>query len=83
MRANRAYRLIVSREGREPAFLAGPGRVDRIEVVSIDDGEIVLYWDLSAKEASKLLRSLREDLVALEASEFIARYEGTDSPRSE
>jgi hypothetical protein len=79
MKANRAYRLIVSRAGREPAFLADPDRTDRIEVVSVDDGEVVLYWDLSAKEASKLARSIREDLVQLEASDFIARYEGTDS----
>lgn len=79
MKANRAYRLIVSRAGREPAFLADPSRTDRIEVVSVDDGEVVLYWDLSAKDASKLVRSLREDLVQLEAGDFIARYEGTDS----
>lgn len=79
MRANRAFRLIVSRAGREPVFLADPSRTDRIEVVSIDDGEVVLYWDLAAKEASKLLRSLREDLVRLDVTDFIARYEGTDS----
>ena len=44
MRANRAYHLTVSRQGLEPAFLSGPERLDRIEVVSIDDGEAILYW---------------------------------------
>ena len=42
MRANRLYHLIISREGREPAFLSDPDRTDRIEVVSVDDGEVIL-----------------------------------------
>jgi hypothetical protein len=79
MRANRAYHLIVSREGLEPAFLAGAGRLDRIEVVSIDDGEVVLFWVLPAKDAAKLLRALRTDLAQLGADEFIAAWEGADS----
>lgn len=79
MKANRLYHLIISREGREPAFLSDPNRTDRIEVVSVDDGEVVLYWDLPAKQASKLLKQLREDLVGLEAEEFVARWEGADS----
>jgi hypothetical protein len=78
LRANRAFRLIVSREGREPAFLADPHRLDRIEVVSIDDGEVVLYWDLPAKEASKLVRSLKADLAGLAEQEFMQRWEGAD-----
>ncbi len=65
----RADRL---RDTREPAFLADPRRLDRIEVVSIDDGEVVLFWELPAKEATKLTWQLREDLVALEADEFVA-----------
>jgi hypothetical protein len=72
MKANRLYHLIVSREGLEPAFLADSDRFDRIEVVSIDDGEVVLFWELPAKEAAKLTWQLREDLVALEAEEFVA-----------
>jgi hypothetical protein len=78
MRANRAFHLTVTREGREPAFLADPERLDRIEVVSIDDGEVVLHWDLPAKQASKLLKSLRTDLVGLDADDFIASWEGAD-----
>ena len=79
MKANRAYELIVSREGLEPAFLADPGRLDRIEVVSIDDGEVVLFWELPAKSASKLLRELRADLASLDAEEFIRAWEGADA----
>ncbi len=80
MKANRAYHLIVSREGLEPAFLADPHRLDRIEVVSIDDGEVVLYWDLPAKDASRLLKSLRADLAQLDADAFIGRWEAGDLP---
>jgi hypothetical protein len=77
MKANRAFRLIISREGLEPAFLAGPERLDRIEVVSVDDGELVLYWDLPARQAAKLIRELRADLAGLEAEEFVARWRDT------
>jgi hypothetical protein len=79
VRANRLYRLIVTRGGREPAFLAEPGRHDRIEVVSIDDGEPILYWDLPAKEASRLARELKADLAGMDAEEFIALWEGADA----
>jgi hypothetical protein len=78
MRANRAYHLIVSRAGLEPAFLADADRLDRVEVVSIDDGEVVLYWVLPPKDAARLLRALRADLAQLEAGEFIAAWEGAD-----
>ena len=54
------------------------GRHDRIEVVSIDDGEPLLYWDLPARDAAKLVRQLREDLVAMSAPEFLALWEGAD-----
>ena len=78
MRANRAFRLIVTREGPEPAFLADPDRIDRIEVVSIDDGEIVFYWELAPKDATKLVRELREDMVALDEHEFVDAWLGRD-----
>lgn len=78
MRANRVFHLIATRSGREPAFLADRRRLDRIEVVSIDDGEPVLYWELPAKEASRLLRRLRGDLAGLEAEEFLALWQGAD-----
>jgi hypothetical protein len=79
MRANRAYELIVSRGGREPAFLSDPKRTDRIEVVSVDDGEVILYWNLAAKDAAKLLKLLRTDLVSLEADEFFDKWLDADA----
>ena len=69
MKANRLYHLIVTRGGREPAFLSGPDRTDRIEVVSVDDGEVILYWDVGPKQASKLLKLLRADLAGLDAED--------------
>jgi hypothetical protein len=83
VRANRAYELIVSRGGIEPAFLADRDRLDRIEVVSIDDGEVVLYWDLPAKDAARLAKMLRTDLVNMDADEFIRAWEGTDAEEAE
>jgi hypothetical protein len=80
MRANRAFHLIVSRERLEPAFMARPERQDRIEVVSIDDGEVVLFWELPAKPAAKLAKALRTDLAGLDADEFIARWNDYVTP---
>jgi hypothetical protein len=79
MKANRAYHLIASREGLEPAFLATEDRLDRIEIVSIDDYEVVLYWSVPAKLASRLLRELRADLASLDAEEFIDKWTGADA----
>ena len=46
MRAKARYRLVVRREGRAPAVLAAPERVDHVEIIDVDEGETVLYWDL-------------------------------------
>jgi hypothetical protein len=78
VRANRAFELIVSRGGLEPSFLADRRRLDRVEVVSIDDGEVILYWELPAKQATKLLKLLRNDLINLDADEFIPTWGGLD-----
>lgn len=74
MRANRAYRLIVKRRGWAPALLADPGRLDHVEIVEIDGGEAVLFWDCAPVEASRRARALRADLAQLDAEEFIARW---------
>jgi hypothetical protein len=81
VKANRAYRMILTRGGRAPALLADPGRVDHIEIVEIDSGEVVLFWDCPPQAASRLARALREDLARLEDHELLARYDSihTDS----
>jgi hypothetical protein len=79
MKANRLYHLIVSREGREPAFLSDLSRIDRIEVVLVDDGEVILFWNVNAKQASKLLKLLRTDLASLEAEEFFDKWLDADA----
>ena len=78
MKAKRAFHLIASREGVGPAFLADERRLDRIEVVSIDDGEVVLFWELPAKQAAKIAKEVRSDLIALDAGDFIELWEGRD-----
>ncbi len=78
MKANRAFELTVSRGGLEPAFLADRGRLDRVEVVSVDDGEVMLFWELPARQAAKLIKQLRSDLVARDAADFIETWEGRD-----
>jgi hypothetical protein len=79
MKANRVFHLTVSRGGREPSFLADRRRLDRIEVVSVDDGELLLYWELAPKDAAKLVRRLRADLAGMEAEEFLAIWEDADA----
>jgi len=76
MRANRAYRLIVKRRGWAPALFADPTRVDHVEVVDVDDGEVVLFWDCPPREATLLARRLRVDLGQLEDDQFLARWSG-------
>jgi hypothetical protein len=79
MKAKAAYRLIVTRGGRAPALLADAARVDHIELVDIDDGEVVLFWDLPPQEASRRARLLREQLSQLDAAEFLARWSTVES----
>jgi hypothetical protein len=78
VKADRAYRLIVTRAGRTPALLADAERSDHVEVVEIESGEAVLFWDRPPHAASQLARALREEMAVLEADEFIARWSAVD-----
>jgi hypothetical protein len=78
MRANRAFHLIHTRGSPRPALLAGDQRLDLVEIVSIDDGEVALFWELPARAAARLARGLRTDLATLEVDEFIERWQDAD-----
>jgi hypothetical protein len=74
VRITARYRLIVCRGGLAPAALAAPDRVDHVEIVDVDDGEAVLYWDLLPRDAKRVTQMLRADLGAMEAREFFERW---------
>jgi hypothetical protein len=78
MKANRAYRMILTRGGLVPALLADTGRIDHVEIVEIDSGEVVLFWDCAPQTASRLARELRADLARLEADELLDRYRAVE-----
>ena len=74
MKANRAYELIVRRGGRGPALLRASTEVDHVEVVEIDSGEVVLFWDTTPVQTGRLSRALKADLAGMEAEEFLAHW---------
>ena len=73
MRANRAYELIVRRGGRSPALL-DPSRIDQVEVVELDSGEVALFWDTTPAQTGRLSRALKTDLAQLEARDFMRKW---------
>ena len=77
MRANRAYELKVHREGR---LFRPSERLEHVEVVEIDTGEVVLFWDTRPRETGKLARALRGDLAQLESDVFIAKWQRYQTP---
>ena len=74
MKANRAYELIVRRGGRGPALLRSPSQVDHIEIVEIDSGEVVLFWDTTPNQTGRLARALKADLAGMDAQQFVAHW---------
>jgi hypothetical protein len=79
MKANRAFELIVRRGGRGPALLRSAGEADHVEVVEIESGEVVLFWDTTPQQTGRLSRALKSDLAQLEAEEFLARWRQYDT----
>ncbi len=56
-----------------------PGSFDplhngHVEIVEIDSGEVVLFWDTTPAQTGRLSRALKGDLAQLEADEFLARW---------
>ena len=79
MRANRAYELIVRRAGRGPALLRSAGETDHVEVVEIDSGEVVLFWDTTPAQTGRLSRALKADLAQMDADAFLTRWRRYES----
>jgi hypothetical protein len=61
VKANRAYELLASRR--------------HVEIVEIETGEVVLFWDTRPSDTGKLARALRTDLAGLDADEFLAKWQ--------
>jgi hypothetical protein len=76
VRANRAYELKVHREGR---LFRPSERLEHVEVVEIDTGEVALFWDTRPRETGKLARALRADLSQLDAEDFILKWRRYDT----
>ncbi len=74
MKANRAYELIVRRGGRGPALLRSPDEFDHVEVVEIESGEVVLFWDTTPAQTGRLSRALKADLAGMDAEKFLAHW---------
>jgi hypothetical protein len=74
VRANRQLQLNHARGSRLPAWLAGPGAMDRIEVVEIATAETILFWDREPGEARRMMRALHADLAQLEMEDFLAKW---------
>lgn len=79
MMAGRCFRVLVRRGGWMPAFLASPERVDHVEVVEIDGGEVVFFWDCAPHAATRRARELREDLQRYEREDFLARWSAVEA----
>jgi hypothetical protein len=79
VKANRAYELIVRRTHRGPALLRSAEELDHVEVVEIDSGEVVLFWDTAPAQTGRLARALKADLAGLDAEEFYARWRRYDA----
>jgi hypothetical protein len=79
MKASRAYEVKHVRGGVGPALLAAPDRVDHVEIVEVESGEVVLLWDLTPADAKRVVRELRESLLEMEADDFIAAWRAFDA----
>jgi len=69
MKANRAYELIVTKGNRLDL-----NRIDHLEILELDSGEVVLFWDTLRNQTGKLARALKRDLAQLEGDAFVAKW---------
>lgn len=74
MNAREAFEVRLVRGGAAPAWLAGPGRFDQVEVTDLASGEVVFLWDRAPRDAARLARHVRESMFELDAEEFVERW---------
>ena len=79
MRAGRAFEVKHVRGGVAPAVLAAPDRVDHVEIVEIDSGEVVLLWDLAPGGRERVVR-WRPTWSASRPGRFIAAWRARTQP---
>ena len=80
MSAARGFEVKVTRAGLAPGRLASPSRFDLVEVISLEDMEVVLFWDVPARDTSRMEAALREELGRMGEDEFLARWSAVVSP---
>lgn len=80
MSAARGYEVKVTRSGIAPGRLAPPGRFDLVEVISLEDMEVVLFWDVPARDTARMEAALREELARMGEEEFLSRWSAVVSP---
>ena len=73
MRAKARYLLIVRRGSALPVRM-DPDRTDTVEVVDVAEGEVVLFWDLLARDVKRVVGLVRADLQSLDDREFLERW---------
>ena len=74
MSAAGAYRVRRKRGAAGPAVLAGPDRIDQVELMELASGESVLFWEGPAVEAKRLSKALKRDLRNLDAETFTSAW---------
>ena len=79
MSAARSYEVKVTRAGLAPGRLS-PGRFDLVEVISLEDMEVVLFWDVPARDTARMEAALREELARMAEGEFLSRWSAVVSP---
>lgn len=80
MSASRAFEVKVTRTGIAPGRLAAPDRFDLVEVISLEEMEVVLFWDVPARDTARMEAALREELARMGDEEFLARWSAVVSP---
>lgn len=58
----------------EVKVLRHPDRNDTVEVVDLDDMEVVLFWDCTPRQATRMAAAIREDLARLPPDVFFERW---------